>query len=116
MHRLRVSCSNAQLRHNLLPDKLYRDVKSLIASRTNRIVMSLRRCVIRCRLDKSNRISTEMCYVFHCAAVSSSDIFKTAVSIALCCSVAPKLSRQSFFVHEIETAVLKISDVDTAAQ
>ena len=65
----------------------------------------------------------------------SSDNFGTAVSIALCWSTAPKLSRQSFFVRKIETdehvikqedpenqhlacqsAVPKISDEDTAAR
>ena len=51
--------------------------KKLVASRTNRIVMKnccqqpdkcivmpLRRCVIRCRLDKSNRIGKETCMCF----------------------------------------------------
>ena len=38
------------------------------------------------------------------------------VSIAFYWSVAPKLSRQSFFVRKFETAVPKISVDDTAAQ
>ena len=78
--------------------------KSLIASKTNRTVMCrnvplapMRRCVITCCLDKSDRIGIETCYVFHCTAVSSSDIFGTAVSIVLYWSIAPKLSRQIFF-------------------
>ena len=43
--------------------------------------MSLRRCVIRRRLDKSDRIGIKTNYVFHCSAVSSSNIFGTVVSI-----------------------------------
>ena len=78
--------------------------------------MSLRRCVIRRRLDKSNRIGTETCNVFHCTAVSLSDIFGKAVSIALNYSIAPKLSSQSFFKSKIETAVPKTSNDDTTAQ
>ena len=80
---------------------------SLIASRTNRFVMHrnapvapLRRCVITCCLDKLDRIGIETCYVFHlfhCAPVSPSDIFETAVSIAFNWSIPPKLSRQMFF-------------------
>ena len=72
-------------------------LQKLIASRTNRIVMPLR------RLDKSDRIVIK----FYYAAVSSSDIFGTAVSIALYWSSAPKLSRQSFFVRKIETVFRK---------
>ena len=81
MHRLRVSYSNAPLCHNLLSKQIRSYCKKLIASGTNRIVMPLRRCVIRCRLGKSDRIGIETCYVFHCAAVSSSYIFGTAVLI-----------------------------------
>ena len=65
-------------------DKSDRIAKSLIASQTNRIVMHrnvpvapMRRCVITCCLDKSDLIGMETCYVFHCTAVSSSDIFGT---------------------------------------
>ena len=54
--------------------------------------------------------------VFHRAAVSSSDIFGTAVSIALNWSIAPKLSRRFFFVRKVETAISKISDDEAAAQ
>ena len=57
------------------------DCKKLIASRTNRIVMPLRSCVTRCLLDKSDCVGVETCYVFHYAAVLSSDTFGTAVSI-----------------------------------
>ena len=88
----------------------------LIASRINRIVMPLRRCVIRCCLDKLDRISLEACYVFYCAVVSSSDIFGTAVSKTLSWSIAPKLFRQYFFVRKNETAVPKTSDDGIAAQ
>ena len=65
---------------------------------------------------KSDRIIAETCYVFHCAAESSSDIFGTAVLIALYWSIAPELSRQYFVVRKIETAVTKISDNDAAPQ
>ena len=71
-------------------DQSDRITKSLIASRANRIVMRgyvpiapMRRCVITCCLDISNRMDIETYYVFHCAAMSSSDIFGTAVSIAV---------------------------------
>ena len=78
--------------------------------------MPLRRCVIRRRLDKSDCIGIETCYVFHCAAVSSTDIFKTAVSI----SCTKKDWRESFDAiiqwSAIATAVPKISNDDTAAQ
>ena len=57
----------------------------------------MRRCAITRCLDKSDRIGKETCYVFYCAAVSSSDIFKTVVSIVLYWSIAPKLSRQILF-------------------
>ena len=96
-----------------------------VAVWTNRIVMfryvtvaPMRRCVRTGCLDKSDRIGMETCYMFHCAAVSSSDTFGIAVSMALYWSIAPapKLSRQSFFVRKIETAVPKISDEDIAAQ
>ena len=92
-------------------DKLDRIAKCLIANRTNLIVMHrnvpvtpMARCVITCCLDKSDRVSIETCHVFYCAAVSSSDVFGTAVSIVLYCSVAPKLSRQ-IFLSCAETAV-----------
>ena len=55
--------------------------KKLIVSKANQITMPLRRCVMRRRLDKSDRIGIGTCYVFHCAIVPSSDIFGTAVSI-----------------------------------
>ena len=80
------------------------------------LCVSLRRCVISRRLDKSDRIGVKTCYVFHCATVSSSDIFGTSVSIAFIWSIAPKLFRQSFFVREIETAIPKIFDDDTGPQ
>ena len=38
--------------------------------------------------------------MFYCAAVSSSDIFGTAVSIVLYWSIAPKLFRQIFFLAQ----------------
>ena len=57
----------------------------------------MRRCVITCCLDKSDRIGIDKCYVFHCSAVSSSNIFGTAVSIVLYWNISPKLSRQIFF-------------------
>ena len=111
----------------LLSGQIRSYCKKLTASRTNRIVLQkhdccgtnrivvhkyvtvapMRCCVITCCLDQSDRIGIEMCYEFHCAAVSSSDIFGTAVSIALYWSIAPKLSRQSFFVQKIKTAVQK---------
>ena len=56
-----------------------RIAKSLITNRTNYIVMHryvpvvpMRRSVITCCLDKSDHNGIETCYVFHCAAVSSS--------------------------------------------
>ena len=62
--------------------------KSLIASRTNCIVMhrnvpvaSMHRCVITCYLDNLDPIGIKTYYVFYCAAVSSSDIFGTAVFV-----------------------------------
>ena len=55
--------------------------------------MQLRRCAISRRVEKSDRISIETCYVFHCAAVSSSDIFQTAVSILLTKFNQAKLTR-----------------------
>ena len=67
-------------------------------------------------LDKSDRIGIETCSMFHDATVSSSDIFGTALSIAIYCSIASKLSRQSFFVRKIERTVPKISEDDIAAQ
>ena len=60
-------------------------------------VAPMRRSVITCCLDKSDRSGIDTCYVFHCAAVSSSDIFGTAVLNAFYWSIAPKLSRQIFF-------------------
>ena len=83
MHRLRTSYYDALLCHNLLSGQIRSYCKKLIASRTNRIVMPLRRCVIRPRLDKSDRIGIETCYVFHCSAISSWDTFEIAVSILL---------------------------------
>ena len=65
--------------------------------------MPLRLCVIRRPLDKSDRIGIEKCYVFHYAAVSSSDIFGTAVSTVLYWSIAPKISRQFFFVRTLRS-------------
>ena len=47
---------------------------------------------------------------------SSSNIFGTAVLIALYWSIVPELTRKSFFVRKIETAGSKISDEDIAAQ
>ena len=44
-------------------------------------VAPMHRCAITCCLDKSDRIGVEACYVFHCAAVLSSDSFETAVLI-----------------------------------
>ena len=55
--------------------------KKLIVCGTNRIEMPLRRCITRRPLNKSDCIAIETCHVFHCAAVSSSDIFGTAVLI-----------------------------------
>ena len=78
--------------------------------------MPLRCYVIHGHLDKSDHIGLEMCYVFHCAVVSLSDIFEAAVSVALYWSIAPKLSHQCFIVLEIETAVPKLSNNDTAGQ
>ena len=96
-----VICFTALLFHTSLSGRI---AKSLIARRTNRIVMHryvtvapMRRCVITCCLDISDRIGLETYYAFHCAAASSSDIFGTAVSIVLYWSIAPKLSRQIFF-------------------
>ena len=43
-------------------------------------VAPMRRCVITCCLDKSDCFGIETCYVFHCAAVSSLDIFGTTDS------------------------------------
>ena len=116
MHRLRASCSNAPLCHNMLSEQIRSYCKSLIASRTNRIAIPLRRCVMRRRLDKSDRIGIETCHVFHCATVSSLDIFGTTVSIVLYWSIALKLSHEFFFVRKIERGVLKIFNHDTAAQ
>ena len=82
MHKLRPSCSNAPLCYNLLSGQIRSYYKMLIASRTNRIAMPMRLCVKCRRLDKSDRIGLETSYVFHCTAVSSSDIFETAVSIS----------------------------------
>ena len=69
MYRLRASCSNAPLCHNLLSGQIRSYCKTPYcianANRKNRIVMPLRRCVIRRRLDKSDRIGIEMCYVFY---------------------------------------------------
>ena len=62
MHRLRVSCSNAPLCLELLSGQIRSYCIKLIFSRTNRIVMPLRRCVITCCLDKSDRIGIETCY------------------------------------------------------
>ena len=42
-------------------------------------VAPMRRCVITYCLDKSGRIDIETCNVFYYAAVSSSNIFETAV-------------------------------------
>ena len=58
--------------------------------------MPLRRCVIRRRIDKSDRIGIETCYEFHCVAASSLDISGTDASIALYLDIAPTLSRQFF--------------------
>ena len=86
--------------------------KDMIASKTNRIVMHrhgllalMRRCVKCCCLDKSDRIGVETYNMFQCAALSSSDIFETTVSIAFYWSIAPNFSHQSFFVRKIKTAV-----------
>ena len=84
-------------------DKSDRIAKSLIGNRSNCIAMQryvpvapMIRCVIICCLDKSDRIGIETCYVFHCAAVSSSDIFGIAVSIAFYWNIVPKLSANFF--------------------
>ena len=57
--------------------------KKLIASRTSRFVMHrhalvalLRRCLIRRRLAKSDRVGTKTRSVFHCAVVLL-EVFKT---------------------------------------
>ena len=63
--------------------------------------MPLCRCVICRRLNIPDRIGIETCYVFHCTAVSSSDIFGPAVSILCTKKIAGKYSA--------------ISDGDTAA-
>ena len=57
----------------------------------------MRRRVIICCVDKSNRIGIKTCFEFHCAAVSSLNIFGSAVLIVPYRSIAPKLSRQVFF-------------------
>ena len=59
-------------------------------------IRKLRRFVTRRCLDILERIGIETYHVFHCAAVSSSDIFGTAVSTALYWSIAPKLYRHLF--------------------
>ena len=71
--------------------KSYR--KKLIASRTNCILM---KAVVS---NRTNRIvmHIDTCYVFHCAAVASTDIFRTTVSIVLYWSIASKLSSQILF-------------------
>ena len=99
----RASYSNAPLCHNLLSGQIRSYCKSLIASRTNRIVMPQRRCVLRCRLNKSDCFDIEKCYVFHCAAVSSSDIFGTAVSIC-----ARKKIGEKVYVHYFSKTQLKL--------
>ena len=83
MHRDRLVVLMRRCAKSRCLDKSDRIAKSLIASRTNRIVMHryvpvapLHRCVITCYLDKSDCIGIETCYVFHCAAVSSSDILE----------------------------------------
>ena len=43
--------------------------------------MPLRRYVMRRHLNKSDRIGIETCYALYYAAVSSSDIVQTAVSV-----------------------------------
>ena len=48
MHRLRSSCSNAPLCHNLLSGQIRSHCKTPIASRTNCIVMPLCRCLSCC--------------------------------------------------------------------
>ena len=102
MHRLRASYSRVPLCQNLLSDQIRSYCKKITASRTNCIVIPLRRCVSR------RCVGIETCYVFHCAVVSSSYIFGTAVSITFYWSIATKLSCQSSFVRKIKTAVPKI--------
>ena len=81
MHRIRASHFNALLCYNLLPGQIRSYCKKLIPAWKNRITKPLRRCVTHRRLHRSDRIGIETCYVFHCAAVLSSYIFGTAVSI-----------------------------------
>ena len=79
-------------------------MKAVVSNRTNRIVIHrlLVSCsnaphIIICCLDKSDRIGIDTCYVFHCAAVASTDIFRTTVSIVHYRSIASKLSSQILF-------------------
>ena len=69
--------------------------------------MPLRRCVIRHPSDKSDRIDIQTCYVFHYVAVPSSDIFETAVSIALHWSIAPNFSTNLFLFTKLKQLVRK---------
>ena len=103
MHRLRASCSNPPLCHNLLSRQIRSYSKTLFVYRIDCIVMPLRRYVIRSPCDKSDRIGIETCYVFHCAAVSSSDIFGAPASIALYWGIALK----NFFVNLFSCAKFK---------
>ena len=61
--------------HNLLSGHIIAYCEKLISSRTNQIAMPLRRCVIRRRLDKSDRIGIETCFVFQYTAISHHRIF-----------------------------------------
>ena len=66
MYKLRASCFNALLCHNLLSGQSDRIAKRRLPVR--QIVILLRRCVIRRRLDKSDRLGIETYFAFYSTA------------------------------------------------
>ena len=79
---------NAPMCKMLLSGQIRLYCKKLTASWTKRTFMHkyvtvapMLLCVMSYCQDKSDRIGIETCNVFHCAAVSSSDVFETAVLI-----------------------------------
>ena len=97
-------------------DKSNRIAKSLIASRTNGIVMHrhlpvapMRRCVITCFLDKSDRIDIETCYMFHCTQwhhrIFSEQLFQLSLTRVLQLNFSVK------YFSYAETAVPKFRTI-----
>ena len=112
----RASCCTTSMRQNSLSGHIRSFGKKLIASRTNRIVMPQRRCVIRRRLDKSKpywQIDLLMCLT---APLCHHQIFLDQLfQLHFTGVLNLNFPANVFFVRKIEIAFSKISDDDRAA-